>query len=48
MAAGLVSGMLLAINAGAFVATDEWNQLLPEQRFTSAEEFLRDAWLGKP
>ncbi|KAJ4148152.1 hypothetical protein LMH87_002634 [Akanthomyces muscarius] len=29
---------------GAWSVSDEWNQLLPEYHFTSAEQYLRRAW----
>lgn len=29
---------------GAWSVSDEWNQLLPEYQFTSAEQYLRRAW----
>ena len=48
LAAGLVAGMLLGISVGALSVSDEWNNLLPDYRFTGAEEFLREAWRGKP
>ena len=41
-------GILLAIPAGALAVTDEWNRLLPDYKFTQADEFLSDAWQGKP
>lgn len=40
----LVSGMLLGISAGALRSSDEWNRLLPDYKFTQAEEFLAKAW----
>lgn len=48
LAAGMVSGMLLGIEAGALNVTDEWNRLLPDCNFTKAEDFLTEAWRGKP
>ena len=48
MAAGMVAGTLLAISVGAMSVSDEWNTLLPEYRFSRAEEFLAQAWDGKP
>ncbi|PVI04216.1 NAD(P)-binding protein [Periconia macrospinosa] len=48
VAAGMVSGILQAVNAGAFSVTDEWNKLLPDKKFTTAEEFLTEVWEGKP
>ncbi|KAJ5748290.1 uncharacterized protein N7511_009986 [Penicillium nucicola] len=43
-----VAGILLAFSAKAFVVSDEWNQLLPDYKFTQAEEFLASEWSGKP
>jgi hypothetical protein len=48
LAAGMVAGMLLAISVGAMSVSDEWNNLLPDYRFTGAEDFLTQAWSGKP
>lgn len=48
MAAGIVAGFLQAADAGAFTVTNEWNQLLPDKKFTTAEEFLTEVWEGKP
>ncbi|KAK0647978.1 hypothetical protein B0T16DRAFT_407537 [Cercophora newfieldiana] len=36
----LLGGVLLGFAAGAFDASDDWNKLLPEYKFTGAEEFL--------
>ena len=44
----MTAGMLQAFNANAFYSTNEWNKLLPDLEFTSAEEFLTKAWEGKP
>jgi hypothetical protein len=44
----VAAGLLLAIFAGAHLVSDEWNRLLPDYKFTDAEEFLTDAWKGKP
>ncbi|MCJ1386188.1 hypothetical protein MMC17_009314 [Xylographa soralifera] len=44
----IVAGLLLAISAEAFSCSDEWNQLLPDYKFTQPEEFLSEAWHGKP
>ena len=43
----LISGMLLANSAGSIKVSDEWNQRLPNYRFTGVEEFLAAAWQGK-
>lgn len=40
--------ILLAISAGAYNCSDEWNHLLPDYEFTQPEEFLTAAWRGKP
>ena len=47
LASQLLSGMLLVISVGALDTSDEWNRLLPDYRFTSAEDFLTKAWHGK-
>ena len=47
LAPTLVASMLLAILSDALNVTDEWNQLLPDYKFTQAEEFLGQAWKGK-
>jgi hypothetical protein len=47
MAKTFVSGILLAVKAGAFDGSDEWNQLLPDYEFESAEKFLGKVWEGK-
>jgi hypothetical protein len=44
----VVSGILLGISAGCFKVSDEWNRLLPDYEFTTAEDFLTEAWTGKP
>ncbi|GIJ89503.1 hypothetical protein Asppvi_008445 [Aspergillus pseudoviridinutans] len=44
----VVSGILLGISGGCFKASDEWNQLLHDYEFTTAEDFLTEAWTGKP
>lgn len=48
LAGKLLSGVLLAISAGAFQVSDEWNRLLLDYQFTSAEEFLSRFWQDKP
>ncbi|GME45413.1 hypothetical protein BKA56DRAFT_490115 [Neofusicoccum parvum] len=39
---------LLSAADGSWAVSDEWNKLLPEYRFTTAEEYLRAVWEGKP
>ena len=48
LAASFTAGMLLGISAGGLNVSDEWNRLLPDYEFTTAEEFLAKAWRGKP
>lgn len=42
------ANFILAFEKGAWDASDEWNQRLPDMKFTGAEEFLRKVWEGKP
>ncbi|MCJ1306874.1 hypothetical protein MMC25_000518 [Agyrium rufum] len=44
----IVAGILLSFHAEAWHVSDEWNQLLPDYKFTQAEEFLTEHWRGKP
>lgn len=44
----IVRGFLLAASAKAYSCTDEWNRLLPDYKFTQPEDFLSEAWRGKP
>lgn len=48
LATTLLSGMTLGIAAGALHVSDEWNQLLPDYKFTQPRQFLSEAWDGKP
>jgi hypothetical protein len=48
MATVFVPGLLLGIAAGNLRVSDEWNRLLPDYKFTQAEEFLVKTWAGKP
>ncbi|KAM7201668.1 hypothetical protein V8F33_003217 [Rhypophila sp. PSN 637] len=43
----VVSGIVSGIGSGVLEASEEWNRLLPEYKFTGAEEFLTAAWQGK-
>ncbi|KAI0965070.1 NAD(P)-binding protein [Xylaria arbuscula] len=40
-------GTLLSSSKGAWDSSDEMNQLFPEYKFTSIEEFLLEVWGGK-
>ncbi|KAH6680007.1 hypothetical protein F5X68DRAFT_244988 [Plectosphaerella plurivora] len=44
----MVAGMLLGMAAGALDVSSEWNDLLPNYKFTRVEDFLTAAWHGKP
>ena len=44
----IVAGVLLAISAKNFHISEEWNRLLPDYKFTQAEEFLTEVWRDKP
>jgi hypothetical protein len=48
LAENVTAGILLGISAGALSVSDEWNKLLPDYEFTKAEDFLTEAWRGKP
>jgi len=41
-------GTLLSSAKGAWAASDEFNQLLPDYKFTQIEDFLAKVWEGKP
>jgi hypothetical protein len=43
----IVPRILLAVNAEAFLCSDEWNKLLPDIEFTGVETFLEREWRGK-
>jgi len=43
----MVPNILLAINDGAFETSDEWNELLPDYKFTDAEPFVGREWRGR-
>lgn len=42
-----LKGILLGISRGAYAVTDEWNKILPDYKFTTAEEFLKKVWGSK-
>ncbi|KAK4237580.1 NAD(P)-binding protein [Achaetomium macrosporum] len=41
-------GLLLGMSVGGWNVSDEWNRMLPDYQFIQAEDFLTDAWRGKP
>ncbi|CAL1714302.1 unnamed protein product [Somion occarium] len=44
-----LGGTLIGIAKAAYtIPTDEWNKLLPSYKFADIEEFLYEAWAGKP
>lgn len=48
MLKGVLVGMLLSSAKGAWDISDEWNQRLPDYKFTEIEQFLGEVWKGKP
>lgn len=48
MSEEIVAGYFKAIEAGSWAVSDEWNKLLPNYRFSNAEEYLANVWQGKP
>lgn len=47
LASQFLCGVLLAVSVGAFKVSGEWNQLLPDYKFTQLEEFLSQYWKDK-
>ena len=43
----ILKGCLLSGLTRSWVVSNEWNRLLPDYKFTGAEEFLEKAWAGK-
>ncbi|KAF2811743.1 NAD(P)-binding protein [Mytilinidion resinicola] len=41
-------GILLSGAKGAWDVSDEYNQLLPDYKFTQIDDFLAEVWKGKP
>lgn len=41
-------GTLLSSAKGAWAVSDEFNQLLPDYKFTQIEAFLVKVWEGRP
>jgi len=41
-------GTLLSSAKGAWDVSDDFNQLLPDFKFTEMEDFLTKVWKGKP
>jgi len=48
MMKAVLIGTLLSSAKGAWDVSDEFNQLLPDFKFTGLEDFLTAAWEGKP
>ncbi|KAH7142693.1 hypothetical protein B0J13DRAFT_636302 [Dactylonectria estremocensis] len=40
----VVTGTLVAVTGGAWETTKEWNEALPDYKFTSLETFLKQVW----
>jgi hypothetical protein len=45
---GVLIGTLVSSAKGVWESSDEFNQLLPDYKFTRAEDFLAQVWKGKP
>lgn len=43
----ILRGVLLSGLCKSWVVSDQWNRLLPDYKFTDAEEFLEKYWAGK-
>ncbi|RDW73431.1 hypothetical protein BP6252_07338 [Coleophoma cylindrospora] len=43
----ILKGSLLSGLTRSWVVSDDWNRLLPDYKFTSAEEFLEKSWAGR-
>jgi hypothetical protein len=43
----ILRGSLLSGLCKSWVVSDEWNRLLPDYKFTGAEDFLWKQWAGK-
>jgi hypothetical protein len=43
----ILRGVLLSGLCKSWVVSDQWNRLLPDYKFTDAEEFLEKYWTGK-
>ncbi|KAK7423648.1 hypothetical protein QQX98_000838 [Neonectria punicea] len=39
-------GILVSTGRGVWTVTDEWNQLLPDYKFTQVEELIKKLWCG--
>ncbi|KAK7185569.1 NmrA-like family protein [Paraphaeosphaeria sporulosa] len=48
MSKHIAGRLLLSIEAGGWLVNDTWNSLFPEYKFAKLEEFLTEAWEGKP
>ncbi|KAF4435176.1 hypothetical protein FACUT_7364 [Fusarium acutatum] len=42
---GILVEYMAALKRGVWTVSDEWNRLLPDFEFTSAESYLKDIWL---
>ena len=43
----ILKGSLLSALCQSWVVSNEWNRLLPDYKFESAERFLEKVWAGK-
>lgn len=37
-------GILTSAASGAWTVTDEWNKLLPDYKFTTVEDIIKQTW----
>ncbi|KAL2795166.1 hypothetical protein BJX66DRAFT_350751 [Aspergillus keveii] len=44
----VISSVMAGALRGTWAVSNEWNQLLPNLKMTTVDEFLRDIWEGKP
>lgn len=45
MSKGILLEYMASIKRGVWTVSDEWNKLLTDFEFTSAETYLKDVWL---
>lgn len=48
MSKHITGRILLSFNNGGWAVGDEWNRIFPELKTTKLEDFLEEAWKGKP
>jgi hypothetical protein len=48
MSKHIAGRFLLGIQAGAYVVDDNWKRLYPDYKCAELEDYLTEAWKGKP